>query len=257
MKDLPVIAIVDDDASVRRALVRLFSSVGLAAETFPSAKAFLDHPVSLRPMCLVLDIRLPGPSGLDLQDEAFHRDNPGRGARAQRPHDLEAGFLAKHRIEYHPAPPPPSHSMPFQVFDSLTKEKRPFEPLEPPLVLNGGFGEYRSNHFHAGLDLGTGARVGRPVYAPADGWIERVRAGTLGAQEPAVRDVADQRVREPQAVASVDHLHGLVGPAAFSLVPGAGSANASRLYHDVGVRAPFGSPTTSGFQACPKLLFVS
>jgi hypothetical protein len=53
-------------------------------------------------------------------------------------------------------------------------------PFARPLVLNGGFGEYRSNHFHAGLDLGTGGRVGRPVLAPLAGWIERVRASGVG-----------------------------------------------------------------------------
>ena len=64
----PVVYIVDDDPPVCRALTRLFRAVGLSAETFPSAQAFLDHPLVVRPMCLVLDIRLPGPSGLDLQD---------------------------------------------------------------------------------------------------------------------------------------------------------------------------------------------
>src|SRR5262245_23932263 len=53
-------------------------------------------------------------------------------------------------------------------------------PLMPPLSLNGGFGEYRSNHFHGGLDLGTGGDVGRPVLAPLTGWIERVRASGSG-----------------------------------------------------------------------------
>ena len=53
-------------------------------------------------------------------------------------------------------------------------------PLAPPLALNGGFGEYRSNHFHGGLDLGTGGEVGRPVLAPLTGWIERVRASGAG-----------------------------------------------------------------------------
>ncbi|HKQ58152.1 MAG TPA: M23 family metallopeptidase [Candidatus Eisenbacteria bacterium] len=53
-------------------------------------------------------------------------------------------------------------------------------PLDLPLVLNGGFGEFRSNHFHAGLDLGTGGQVGRSVYAPLPGWIERVRASGAG-----------------------------------------------------------------------------
>ena len=62
-----VVYVVDDDPSVRRALSRLIRSVGLPVETFPSAKAFLDRPISDQPACLVLDVRLPGPSGLDLQ----------------------------------------------------------------------------------------------------------------------------------------------------------------------------------------------
>jgi FixJ family two-component response regulator len=63
-----IVYVVDDDLSVCRALARLFRTVGLSAETFPSAKAFLDHSIPMRPVCLVLDIRLPGPSGLDLQE---------------------------------------------------------------------------------------------------------------------------------------------------------------------------------------------
>jgi RNA polymerase sigma factor (sigma-70 family) len=62
-----VVYVVDDDASVRRALARLISSAGLHVETFPSAKAFLEHPAPDRPGCLVLDVRLPGVSGLELQ----------------------------------------------------------------------------------------------------------------------------------------------------------------------------------------------
>ena len=59
--------VVDDDESLCRALARLFRSVGLEAQTFPSARAFLDYTPPDRPACLVLDVRLPGPSGLDLQ----------------------------------------------------------------------------------------------------------------------------------------------------------------------------------------------
>lgn len=59
--------IVDDEESVRRALSRLVRSVGLAVETFPTAQAFLDRERVDRPSCLVLDVRLPGLSGLDLQ----------------------------------------------------------------------------------------------------------------------------------------------------------------------------------------------
>jgi FixJ family two-component response regulator len=59
--------IVDDEETVRRSLSRLVRSVGLNAETFGSAQAFLDHGRPDRPACLVLDVRLPGLSGLDLQ----------------------------------------------------------------------------------------------------------------------------------------------------------------------------------------------
>jgi FixJ family two-component response regulator len=62
-----VIAIVDDDPSVRRGLQRLVRSVGWKAETFTSAQEFLDRPRTEAPSCLVLDLQLPGLSGLDLQ----------------------------------------------------------------------------------------------------------------------------------------------------------------------------------------------
>src|SRR6202022_1574895 len=59
--------VVDDDASMREALKNLLRSVGLAVETFGSAKEFLTSQRSKGPGCLVLDVRLPGLSGLDLQ----------------------------------------------------------------------------------------------------------------------------------------------------------------------------------------------
>jgi FixJ family two-component response regulator len=65
----PVIAIVDDDPSVRRGLERLIRSLGWKAETFASAQEFLAHPRADAPGCLVLDLQLPGLSGLDLQKQ--------------------------------------------------------------------------------------------------------------------------------------------------------------------------------------------
>ncbi len=62
-----VIAVVDDDPSVRRGLERLIRSVGWKAETFASAQDFLARSPAKTPSCLVLDLRLPGLSGLDLQ----------------------------------------------------------------------------------------------------------------------------------------------------------------------------------------------
>lgn len=62
-----IIAIVDDDPSAREGLSRLIRSVGLRTETFASAQEFLDRPRTEPPSCLVLDLELPGLSGLDLQ----------------------------------------------------------------------------------------------------------------------------------------------------------------------------------------------
>jgi RNA polymerase sigma factor (sigma-70 family) len=63
----PTVFIVDDDASVRDALKRLIRSVGLRVELFSSAADFLQWPRADAPSCLVLDVRLPGISGLDFQ----------------------------------------------------------------------------------------------------------------------------------------------------------------------------------------------
>jgi FixJ family two-component response regulator len=61
--------VVDDDESIRHALESLIRSVGLSVETFASAPEFLKSCGSDVPCCLVLDVRLPGLSGLDLQSE--------------------------------------------------------------------------------------------------------------------------------------------------------------------------------------------
>jgi FixJ family two-component response regulator len=61
--------VVDDDESIRRALRRLLRSVGYQTLTFESAEDFLDSASRLGEGCLVLDIRLPGMTGLDLQEK--------------------------------------------------------------------------------------------------------------------------------------------------------------------------------------------
>ena len=68
MTDVPVIAIVDDDDSVRRSLLRVVQSAGYAAEGFASARAFLDWLPRGRAACLVLDVHMTEMSGFELQD---------------------------------------------------------------------------------------------------------------------------------------------------------------------------------------------
>ena len=64
-----MVFVVDDDASMRESLSSLFRSVGMRVELFSSAQAFLKHQRPNVPSCLVLDVRLPGLSGLELQRE--------------------------------------------------------------------------------------------------------------------------------------------------------------------------------------------
>jgi FixJ family two-component response regulator len=73
MEAKPTVFVVDDDPSVRRALNRLIESVGLAARSYASAPEFLNEATSDVAGCLVLDLRMPGMSGLDLQRTLVER----------------------------------------------------------------------------------------------------------------------------------------------------------------------------------------
>ncbi|MGA7366092.1 MAG: response regulator transcription factor [Candidatus Sulfotelmatobacter sp.] len=74
MTDAPVVFVVDDDASVRSSLKFLLSTVGLQVESFDSADTFLRKKRAGVPSCLVLDVRLPGLSGIDIQRELAARN---------------------------------------------------------------------------------------------------------------------------------------------------------------------------------------
>jgi RNA polymerase sigma factor (sigma-70 family) len=74
MSGAPVVFVVDDDRSVRSSLKFLISSVGLEVESFDSADSFLKRKLPEVPSCLVLDVRLPGLSGLDFQRELAARN---------------------------------------------------------------------------------------------------------------------------------------------------------------------------------------
>jgi DNA-binding NtrC family response regulator len=70
----PIVFVVDDDASIRDSLSDLIGSAGLNVQTFASAQEFLTSPRPDAPSCLVLDVQLPGLSGLDLQQELANVD---------------------------------------------------------------------------------------------------------------------------------------------------------------------------------------
>ena len=70
----PIVFVVDDDGSIRESLQNLIRSAGLKVQTFASAQEFLTSQGANAPSCLVLDVELPGLSGLDLQEELAKTD---------------------------------------------------------------------------------------------------------------------------------------------------------------------------------------
>lgn len=76
IEEKPSVVVIDDDQSVREALRGLFHSVGLAVETFGSVREFQEADRADLPGCVVLDIRLPGQSGLDYQESLARAGTP-------------------------------------------------------------------------------------------------------------------------------------------------------------------------------------
>ena len=74
-QDNPLVCVIDDDSLVRESLHRLLRSAGLKVQAFASAQEFLASRPSEAPSCLVVDVQMPGISGLDLQRELGHSDS--------------------------------------------------------------------------------------------------------------------------------------------------------------------------------------
>jgi FixJ family two-component response regulator len=104
-EEAPLVIIVDDDASVRQGLHNLFLSTGLATACFSSTQELIEADVLDRPGCLILDVRMPGGSGLELQRSLAASGNPkpiifltGHGDIAMTVQAMKAGavdFLTK------------------------------------------------------------------------------------------------------------------------------------------------------------------
>jgi FixJ family two-component response regulator len=104
-REAPLVCVVDDDASVRRGLARLLRAAGYRVQTFGSADEFLDAAHADACGCLILDVRLPGQSGLDLQERLAAQGSrlpivfiTGHGDAAMHLRALDAGavdFLQK------------------------------------------------------------------------------------------------------------------------------------------------------------------
>jgi DNA-binding response OmpR family regulator len=76
MERLPRVAIVDDEESIRRALLRIFRQTNIDATAYDSAAAFLDTLDEFPPDCIVLDLKMPGTTGFGLLRELVQYDSP-------------------------------------------------------------------------------------------------------------------------------------------------------------------------------------
>jgi FixJ family two-component response regulator len=101
MSEIPLIAVVDDDEAIREALQSLLRSVGLRAEMFASAEDFLQAGQRQATACLILDVRMPRMSGLELQRQMATANCPtpiifitAHGDEETRARALRAGALA-------------------------------------------------------------------------------------------------------------------------------------------------------------------
>jgi FixJ family two-component response regulator len=75
-KPSATVYVVDDDASILKSVGRVLRAAGFGVETFPSGQAFLAHPLAPGPSCVVLDVRMPGLTGLELQAALSARKEP-------------------------------------------------------------------------------------------------------------------------------------------------------------------------------------
>jgi FixJ family two-component response regulator len=187
-----VVYVIDDDESVCRALARLIRSVGLTVETFPSAAAFLDRKPVDRPACLVLDVRLPGASGLELQEAL---------GRAQR--TMPIIFITGHG-----SVPMSVRAMKSGALDFLQK---PFNDQELLDGIQRALARSRDAHVEqtarAGLERRLATLTPREqevMRLVVRGMLNKQIAATLGAAEKTIKVHRGRVMRKMQAESVAD-----------------------------------------------------
>ena len=208
----PVVFVVDDDASVRKSLTRVMTSAGYTVETFASARDFMARAPAAGPCCVVLDVRMPGLTGLDLQEALVGAGRPipivfitGHGDISMSVRAMKAGAV-----------------------DFLTK---PFDVASLLAAIRRAVAKDARDRGEEGRTAEVLARVGRltpretEVFAlVVTGMLNKQIAGRLGIGEKTVK-VHRARVMEKMQAGSVAELvrladrAGVVVPS--SLVPSA------------------------------------
>jgi FixJ family two-component response regulator len=202
--ETPCIVVIDDDASVRKALENLFKSVGFAVELFASPQEFLQSERRDRPGCIVLDVRFPGRSGLDMQRDLA-------SANAQLPIIFITGYGDI---------PMSVRAMKAGAVEFLTKPFRDQDLLD---AVGAGIekdrerraGETRLAELQARFETLT-ARERQVMSLVVAGRLNKQIAGELGVSEMTVKMHRRQVMRKMQAggVAQLVRLADQIGVAA-------------------------------------------
>jgi FixJ family two-component response regulator len=187
MEPAPIVFIIDDDRSVRSALSNLLRSVGLQAEVFGSPQEFLSRGEPEGPACIVLDVRFPGRSGLDLQKDL---------AAANRP--LPIIFMTGHGDI-----PMTVRAMKAGAVEFLTKPFRDQDLLDAVAVAlerdrARREGERRLDELRARLDTLT-PREREVLHLVITGRLNKQIAGELGVSEMTVKIHRRHMMRKMQA----------------------------------------------------------
>ncbi len=192
-KETARVFVVDDDPSVRKGLDRLIRSGGLLVETFASADAFLEHPGTKGPSCLILDIKMPGTTGIELQEKLLSREDtmPIIFISGHGDIPLAVEVIKKGAIDF--------LSKPFNdkdLFDAID------EALDKSKIIQTNRADQDAIRFH--LDLLT-KRESEVLTYVITGMLNKQIAAALNISEKTVK-VHRGRVMEKMSVDSVAEL---------------------------------------------------
>jgi FixJ family two-component response regulator len=194
----PVVFVVDDDASVREALASLIGSVALRVECFASPGEFLRRRKSESPACLVLDVRMPGLSGLDLQRKLARGEHqiPIIFISAHGDIPMAVGAMKAGAIEFLPKP--------FREEDLLDAIRQALDRDKAAKARRTEILEIRTRHTR------LTARQHQIMTLIVEGKLNKQIAAKLGLSENTIK-VHRRRIMERMGAASVAELVHMIG----------------------------------------------